>query len=148
LKGIGFRTIVEYPLSAARVQQILDNSAELNVFLTALLAPYVHIHINLLTEGREFGVYEQNEELREIRVSVCLPYITPKPTYFYRQKPGFGLSHNVKLFLKELVLGFENRAPEAAYQEIENNLDRYAVCVGDSWSLMTIREYMQLLPFE
>lgn len=138
----GYTTITEHPLSATRAKQVLPDPSEMTVFLTTLLMPYINVTVSLVTEGEELGVYRLDNKAREICVHICPPYVLPKPSAISRQRPGFRLSNELKMSLKELVIDWENREPEAAYGEIENNPDRYGVCVDDAWSFMTIREYI------
>lgn len=69
-------------LSANTAERVLNDEAELSVFLKGLVSPYGHIHCDLVTEGRANRVYEEDVTNRCMTIRISPPYITasvPRP---------------------------------------------------------------------
>lgn len=64
-------------LSANTAERVLNDEAELSVFLKGLVSPYGYIHCDLVTEGKVNQVYEEDVTNRCMTIRISPPYITP-----------------------------------------------------------------------
>ena len=78
IRGKSGETILDRPLSANKAQALLAEPADLNVFLKGLVSPYAIVHCDLITVGKEHGVYVEDHADRRMTINLQAPYIEPR----------------------------------------------------------------------
>lgn len=58
------KTVVLREISSRKAQELIEEPADLAVFLKGVISPYAWIHCDLLTKGKERGLLQINSEKR------------------------------------------------------------------------------------
>lgn len=72
------KTLLDRPLSANKAQALLSEPADLNVFLKGLVSPFANVQCDLVTQGKECGVYTEDHQNRQMIVDIIAPFVQAK----------------------------------------------------------------------
>lgn len=67
----GEKELVRRRISPRKAKDILNEPAELSVFLKGVISPYARIHCDLIEEGRELGVLVEDRENRQFIIDLA-----------------------------------------------------------------------------
>lgn len=69
-------TIITRPVSARKAKEILEENADLAVFLKGIISPKAFVNCDLITEGKDLGVFCKDADQRIFQLNVISPHIT------------------------------------------------------------------------